>query len=160
MLQPTLIIQSLMEARMGETIIFHLHFRKSVLKNFLWRKGHEQIVRIRTMKIDDYFFSRNDPRRGASFGAAGVHRNRGYGGIKPRNQFMRFTDFHRTSFSGDMIALPCASPARIGGAGAYDSPELPMQKFSSLLCTGYTASSHRGRLSGGGGAPGASGHTK
>ena len=75
MLQPTLRIQSLIEARMGESIIFHLHFKKSVLKNFLWRNAHEQFFGTRNMKIDDYFFNRNDPRRGASFGAAGVHHN-------------------------------------------------------------------------------------
>jgi len=43
------------------------------------------------MKIGDYFFNGNDPRRGAPFGAAGVHRW-GYGGLNPHNQFPVFTD--------------------------------------------------------------------
>ena len=46
-------------------------------------------------------------RRGAPFGAAGVHHNRGYGGINPHHQFrnetifmgnhLRFNDAHKAS---------------------------------------------------------------
>jgi hypothetical protein len=40
-----------------------------------------------------------------------------------------------------------------GGGGIYDALELPLQKFSALLCTGNTALSQPGRLSGGSRSP-------
>jgi len=46
------------------------------------------------MKINDYFFNRIDTRRGAPFGAAGVHRYWGHGGLNSHNRFPVFTDFH------------------------------------------------------------------
>jgi hypothetical protein len=47
-----------------------------------------------------------------------------------------------------MIA-PLRQPCPHWGGGAYDAPELHIQKFSTLLCTGNTELSQLGRLSGG-----------
>jgi hypothetical protein len=44
----------------------------------------------------------------------------------------------RKRISRDMIP-PLRQPSPIGGGGAYDASELPVQKFSALLCTGNTA---------------------
>ena len=39
------------------------------------------------------FINRPESRRGASFGAAGVHQNRGYGDINPHHRFWNVTIF-------------------------------------------------------------------
>jgi len=91
-------------------------------------------------------FQPDGTRRGAPFGAAGVHRTREYGGINPYPRFLKEAIFMGNHGNVIKSPPPCASPAPVKGSIAYAIPWNYLYCPHSELTRKYGVIANRGCL--------------